>query len=224
MTTPFKPTFADIVIGLTGLTIAAAGVWILLAGPSGPMPVNYGWSGRVNGWGTRVDVGAAIAGSGLVLTVLGVGFGMAAARSPDPARQRALRAGQRVSVLAILGVALFLGGTSLNGVTTLGGGLPMAGLSLILALIGAFLGRVGPNPFVGLRTPWTYKSRLAWDRSNRLAGRLLFLLGVSGVAASFIAPEPAGLVVLLGGVIAAVVWSVIESWRVWRTDPDRQPF
>ena len=29
---------------------------------------------------------------------------------------------------------------------------------------------------------------------------------------------------LIAGVIIAALWSVFESWRVWRADPDRQPF
>ena len=45
----------------------------------------------------------------------------------------------------------------------------MAVFGLLFAALGALLGRVGPNPWVGVRTPWAYKSRTAWDRSNRLA-------------------------------------------------------
>ena len=100
----------------------------------------------------------------------------------------------------------------------------MGGISLLFLAIGAFLGRVGPNVAVGVRTPWTFKSKLAWERSNRLAGRLLFLLGLAGLIATPFAPQPAGTTVLIAGVILAALWSVIESWRVWRADPDRQPF
>ena len=224
MTAHNRLTAADAGVGITGLIITGVGAWVMTTGPSGLLPVHYGLTGAVDRWGSRLEVGGLIVGLGLLLAILGVGLGMAAGRSADPARQRTLRAAQLVCLVAILAVAIFAGWSSLTGVTSIAGGLPMAGLSLILMLIGAFLGRVGPNPFVGLRTPWTYKSRLAWDRSNRLAGRLLFLLGLIGVAAAFVAPEPAGLVVLLGGVMAAVVWAVIESWRVWRADPDRQPF
>lgn len=224
MTSHNRLTAADAGVGITGLTLTGVGAWVMTAGPGGLLPVHYGLTGEVDRWGSRLEVGGLIVGLGLLLAVLGVGLGLAAARADDPARRRTLRAAQLVCLVTIAAVAIFAGWSSLTGVTSIAGGLPMAGLSLILILIGAFLGRVGPNPFVGLRTPWTYKSRLAWDRSNRLAGRLLFLLGLIGVAAAFVAPEPAGLVVLLGGVMAAVVWAVIESWRVWRSDPDRQPF
>ena len=114
--------------------------------------------------------------------------------------------------------------SSLTGLTSMGAAAPMAGLSALFLVIGSVLGRVGPNPIAGVRTPWSYKSRLAWDRSNRLAGRLLFLIGLAGVAAAPVAPQPLGYQAVIGAVILAAVVSVIESWRVWRADPDRQPF
>lgn len=224
MTAPMKPSIADVAAGVVGLMIVAAGAGVMVAGPTELLPVHYGLTGGADRWGTRTEIGAVIAGLGLLLALLGFGLGMAAARSPDLPRRRALRAAQLVALIAILGVVLFAGGASLSGATSIAGGLPMAGLSLTLVAVGGFLGRVGPNPFVGLRTPWTYKSRLAWDRSNRLAGRLLFLLGLFGLAASAFAPQPAGLIAFFTGLIIAVVWSVVESWRVWRSDPDRQPF
>ncbi|MFN3931704.1 MAG: SdpI family protein [Brevundimonas sp.] len=224
MNPPARPAIADIATGLTGLMIAGAGAGVFFAGPTELMPVHYGLSGEVDRWGAREEVGALIAGLGGLLVLVGGGMGLAAARAGDPAGRRALRMAQLVCVVTVLGVALFAGGASLGGVTSIAGGLPMAGLSLTLLAAGAFLGRVGPNPFVGVRTPWAYKSRLAWDRSNRLAGRLLFVLGLFGLAAAALAPQPAGLYALFAGLMIAVVWSVVESWRVWRTDPDRQPF
>ena len=97
-------------------------------------------------------------------------------------------------------------------------------MSLLFAVLGAFMGRVAPNPIVGVRTPWAYKSRLAWDRSNRLAGRLFFWLGLLGLITAPLAPQPLGFSLLIVGVLIAAGWSVFESWRVWRTDADRQPF
>lgn len=215
---------ADVATLVIGLIVAAAGIGVILAGPLELMPVHYGLDGEVDRWGGRGEVGGLIAALGVLIVVVAGGNGLAAGRTDDPARRRALRMAQLVSLIVLLGVALFAGGASLGGVVSIAGGLPMAGFSLILLAAGALLGRVGPNPFVGLRTPWTYKSRLAWDRSNRLAGRLLFMLGLFGLAASAVAPQPAGLMALGAGLLIAMLWAVVESWRVWRADPDRQPF
>jgi uncharacterized membrane protein len=188
------------------------------------LAVHFGGVGHAAGLGGRVANGRGILPVGLVHGLLAGGMGAAARRAGDPARARALRFGQVMILLSLFGVSLFAGVSSLTGLTSLGSAAPMAGLAALFLLIGAVLGRVGPNPIAGVRTPWSYKSRLAWDRSNRLAGRLFFLIGFVGLAAAPVAPQPLGYQVLIGAVLVAALLSVIESWRVWRADPDRQPF
>lgn len=206
------------------LLIVVAGAAIFIAGPAEVMPYHYGADGQADAWAGREAIGGGIVVLGLLTGVFAGGMGVAAHRAEDRARARALRSGQLLVLLSFLGVTLFASASSLTGLTSLGAALPMAGLSALFLLIGALLGRVGPNPIAGVRTPWSYKSRLAWDRSNRLAGRLFFLIGLVGLAAAPVAPQPLGYQVLIGAVLAAALLAAIESWRVWRTDPDRQPF
>lgn len=207
-----------------GVLIVAAGAAVAIAGPTELMPTHFGFDGQADAWSDRLFVGLHIGGLGLLALVGGGALGWFAGRAPDPARGRSLRTAQLVLVLAVLGAALFAGGISLAGLPSIAGPAPMAGLSALFLLTGAFIGRVGPNPLVGVRTPWAYKSRLAWDRSNRLAGRLFFLIGLTGLALSPFAPRALGLKVLIAAVLVAAVAAVFESWRVWRADPDRQPF
>lgn len=206
------------------LMVGGLGVWTLLAGPTELLPVHWNASGQANDWGTREVVGGVLVGMALLTLLLGGGMALAAGRADDPARCRALGYAQLVIVLTLPLLSLLVASASLTGTTNISGALPMALMSGVILLIGAFLGRVGPNPFVGVRTPWAYKSRLSWDRSNRLAGRLFFVIGLAGLLTTPFAPRPLGLYALLAAIVLAAVWSVIESWRVWRTDPDRQPF
>jgi uncharacterized membrane protein len=214
----------DMATVLLSMIMGGAGVTIFFAGPTELMPVHWGPDGLADGWGTRELVGGGIAGLGFLTLLVAGGMGLAAGRSRAAARARALRFGQLVVLLSLTLVGLFVGSASLSGMTSINGALPMAGVALLFLVIGAFLGRVGPNPVVGVRTPWTFKSKLAWERSNRLAGRLLFLLGLGGLVTAPFAPQPLGIQALIAGVLIAAVWSVVESWRVWRSDPDRQPF
>lgn len=225
MTAPNKstPALDAATVGLA-LIVGGLGVWTILAGPTELLPVHYNASGQADGWGTREQLGGLLIGLAVLTLLLGGGMGVAARRADDPARARALRYAQLVVVLSLPLVSLLIASASLSGLTDIAGALPVALISLVLLLIGAFLGRVGPNPFVGVRTPWAFKSRLAWDRSNRLAGRLFFVIGLAGLLTAPFAPRPLNLYVLLTAIVLAAVWSVVESWRVWRTDPDRQPF
>jgi len=222
-TTTRSPALDLATIGISVLIIGT-GLGVLFAGPTELMPVHWNIKGEADGWAGREWVGGLIAALGLFTLLVAGGLGWFAARTDDPARRRALRFGQLVTLLAMTGATLFAGGSSLSGAVTIRTAIPMAGLSLIFLLTGAFLGRVGPNPVVGVRTPWTYKSRLAWDRSNRLAGRLFFLIGLAGLVTAPWAIQPLALIGLIVAVLLAAIWSVIESWRVWRSDPDRQPF
>lgn len=206
------------------LLLVALAAWIAFFGPTEIMPYHFGADGEADAWAGREAIGAGIAFLAFLTAAFAGGMGVAAARAEDGSRVRALRSGQILVLLSLLGVSVLAAATSLSGLTSVAGAAPMAGLSLLFLLIGGILGRVGPNPIAGVRTPWSYKSRLAWDRSNRLAGRLFFLIGLAGMALAPIMPQPLGWQALVGAVLIAAVWAVIESWRVWRADPDRQPF
>lgn len=225
MTAPRKsaPALNIATVGLS-LLVGGLGVWTIFAGPTELLPIHYNASGQADDWGTREVVGGVLVGLALLSLLLGGGMALAAGRAEDPARRRALRYAQLVVVLSIPLVSLLVASASLTGTTDIGGALPIALMSLVILLLGAFLGRVGANPFVGVRTPWAFKSRLAWERSNRLAGRLFFIIGLTGLLTAPFAPQPLGLYAILAAIGVAAVWSVVESWRVWRTDPDRQPF
>lgn len=225
MTAPAKaPSALDAATVGLSLIVGAVGVWTVFAGPAELLPVHWNASGQADDWGGREKVGVILIAMAALTLALGGGMGAASRRTDDPARARALRYAQLVVVLTLPLVSLLAASASLSGTTDIGGAVPVALISLVLLLMGAFLGRVGPNPFVGVRTPWAYKSRLAWDRSNRLAGRLFFVIGLAGLLTAPFAPRPLNLYVLLTAIVVAALWSVVESWRVWRSDPDRQPF
>lgn len=225
--TPYRFSLLDAATAVVAVAILAVAVWVALAGPSGPLPMHFGADGRPDRWGDRNELAGVLGLMAVLTAALGAGMGWYAAQSQDPARRRGLRAGQAVSILALGGTTVFLCASILGhsaGGHPVGAGWALAGVGVLLAVIGAGMGRVAPNPFIGVRTPWSYKSRLAWDKSNRLAGRLMFWLGLAFIVAGPITPPPWGGYALVVAVLGAVALSVFESWRVWRSDPDRQPF
>ena len=74
---------------------------------------------------------------------------------------------------------------------------------------------------VGLRVYWT-RSRLAWERANRMLGHIYFLGSLTGLALLPIVDEAHGYALLLAVVLGGALVATIESWRVWRADPERQ--
>lgn len=216
----------DIATIVLTVVISAVAVWIALRGPTGPIPVHFGIDGQPDRWGPRSEVAGVIGLMASISAAVAGGFGIAAAKAQDLARKRSHRVGQFVVLITTGIVSLLIVQSSLGiGMWTRFGGarVPLS-ISLILVLIGAVLGRVSPNPFVGVRTPWTFKSRLAWDRSNRLGGRLLFWTGLAGLVLTPSLPTAWATTLLIGLILGIAALTVFESWRVWRVDPDRQPF
>lgn len=227
MTTRSRDIALDLIAlaeGVVGLGLAG---WIWRFGPAGPIPMHFDFYGRVDRWGGRTEAALVIGGLTLVLGLCYLLMAaMAARQGEDSPTRRSMRIGKIIlmatgALIAALLAYMTYGGT---GQASGGGGpykLLAPLLSLIFLVVGALLGKTSPNPFVGVRTYWSMKSRLSWDKSNRLAGRLFFWIGLIGLAATPLAPPPVVLAALVGAILLAAVLSIFESWRVWRNDPDR---
>lgn len=204
---------------------AAVGCWIWRFGPTGPIPAHFGFDGQVDRWGDRAELAAVVGGTALLTLAGGAALGWSARRQEaDTARQRGLSVAQGVLITATSAVAaLHLAMATLGTDGTIAPErLTLIGLSALFAVIGATIGKVAPNALVGVRTPWSLNSRLSWEKSNRLAGRLFFWGGLAGLFLAPFAPEPLGHQVGLGAVLVAAALCVFESWRVWRSDPERR--
>ena len=207
-------------VGGAGLAVAAA---ILAFGPAAPIPVHFNLAGDADRWSGRGEAALVLAGlvGGLALcyALLKAMEGMLASDAPG---RRGLRMG-RLAVVWSAGCVVALLATGVWGVPIFGERhlvRPVI-LSLLILGLGALCGKVSPNPVVGVRTYWSLRSRLAWDKSNRLAGRLFFAIGAFGLLLGpWVSPARFNLG-LFSLVIAAALVSVFESWRVWRDDPER---
>lgn len=208
--------------GIAGMAALAGAVWRY--GRAGPLPVHFNFQGQVDRYGDRQELAigiAAMAGGALALWIV---LALLARTSKAAGWAESLRLGRGLTVLGLGFGALTLSGLALGWADGLGGPqrLTMAGMGLLFLIIGAVIGKVRPNPIAGVRTYWTLTSRLAWDKANRLAGRLFAIIGAGALLASPFAPMPAGLMAVTAAVLVAAAWSVLESFLVWRTDPDRK--
>ncbi|HVT03500.1 MAG TPA: SdpI family protein [Thermoanaerobaculia bacterium] len=92
-------------------------------------------------------------------------------------------------------------------------------LGVFLAILGNYMGKVTPNFFVGIRTPWTLSNTEVWLRTHRLAGKLtvaagltVAILGAIGVGASWVLPA------ILIAVLIPVIYSYVIYRRLSHTD------
>jgi uncharacterized membrane protein len=68
---------------------------------------------------------------------------------------------------------------------------------VFLAVCGNLMYNVRPNPYLGIRTPWTLKNDTVWRKTHRMGGILLFVFGVMGFIGTFLVNEKRELYILL---------------------------
>jgi uncharacterized membrane protein len=116
-------------------------------------------------------------------------------------------------LVAVLHVVALL---QASGVVSEGARLHALALSGLMLLMGNVLGRVRPNFFVGIRTPWTLANDTVWRRTHRLAGKAFFAGGLlSLVAVAALSPEH-GFAVMLVLLVSAGLGPVVASYLFWR--------
>ncbi|MHB0869155.1 MAG: SdpI family protein [Chloroflexota bacterium] len=204
---------------IAGMFLLAAVLW-----PSAPesYPVHWNWAGQVDRYAGKVE-GLL----GFPLGVLGLYFLLLLLPRVDPGRANYARFAGAYSAIRL---AISVGAASMFGVTLLAAyGSPVDTTLMVFLLIGGllvvmgnYMGKIRPNWFVGIRTPWTLSSRRSWDKTHRLGGWLLILMGLALMAAAALrTPLAFGMATAL--FVGGMVWMVVYSYLVWREDPDRRP-
>lgn len=207
--------------------------WLLLAAMFGlalarwnsvpdRLPVHWGITGQVDRYGGRVE-GLLV----LPLMTLGLYVLLIILRRVDPGRENYERfAGSwhalRNVFTAFLVVLYGLMHASFSGRPLAMNNVLLPALGLLLIFLGNVMGKLRPNWFIGIRTPWTLTSKQSWIRSHRAGGWVLIAGGLGFVAAGLIDRLWLTRLVMIG-FGAAVIAVSVYSWKVWKEDPDRLP-
>ena len=185
-------------------------------------PMHWNLHGEVDRFGGRFEGLFA-----LPLVALGVWLLVRLIPRIDPGRANYANfvpawATLQVAILAVLTVVYGVIQASARGsaieVTTV---VPLA-LGALFIVLGNLLGKLRPNWFFGIRTPWTLSSAESWNRTHRAGGWVFVGLGLLTMAAAVIAPERS-ILVMVGLVIVSSAGLAAYSYAVWRRDPDKVP-
>jgi immunity protein, SdpI family len=90
------------------------------------------------------------------------------------------------------------------------------GVGLLFMVLGNEMGRLKPNWFAGIRTPWTLSDPEIWRRTHRFGGRMFFAAGLLIAVANLLLPATTSAFVILTGALGAAILSVGYSYLLWR--------
>jgi immunity protein, SdpI family len=202
--------------------IAAMFVGAAVAWPLVPerIPIHWNLQGQVDGYGGRF-VGL------LLLPIFALGLYALLLFLPrlDPGRANYKSCAGTYNLIRVAVVVFMAALYAVTVAAALGAAVDVGmvvslGVGALFVVLGNVMGKIRPNWFVGIRTPWTLSSKLSWSKTHRLGGWVFIVLGPL-VAAAGILRQPWFFMgtMAVGGL--SLAWLVIYSYLVYRTDPDR---
>lgn len=201
------------------LIIFALSAWAWGRAPD-RVPVHWDFHGNVDRYGSKAEgllIGPAVS-VGVYLLMLFIPL-------IDPGRRNYRKFEQTYHSLRLLVLLMMLAISGIASMAAAGhqvdvGTWIVTAIGALFIAIGNMMGKIRPNFFVGVRTPWTLTSKRSWVKTHRVAGWVFIGSGILFLVAAWVHQTwafIAALAVNMAGVIGAVVY----SYLVWRSDPDR---
>jgi uncharacterized membrane protein len=179
-----------------------------------PAPMHWNWRNEVDRYGPRWVAIALMPSVVAGVAALCLALSRSAAFREFLARSRAPFARLSLGVLFLFASLGGLVQVSASGARFDFAPVVVVLTSLLTAFVGAALRDVRRNPWVGIRTPSTLASDEVWEATHRAGSRLFVVHGLLSAASAFVLPAWGGLVVLIAGLLALVVWSFAYSRRL----------
>ena len=185
------------------------------------MPIHWNAHGRVDGYAGKGFATFFVPCLNIAMSALIWGLGLVDPRSRtyEPETRAQLLRTVKLVRLAISG---FLCITAL-AVLAIGAGLKLdmsrimwVGMSFLLLVIGNVMGKLRPNYFIGVRTPWTLESSDVWTRTHRLAGKLMVVGSLIVLAGSFVLPPFPQVWFALGTIVTIAFVPLIYSYVIYK--------
>ncbi len=137
----------------------------------------------------------------------------------DPRRERYQNFSRVYLIIRDLILAVLLVIFAISGLVNLGYHIQMAIfapvlIGLLFIVLGNYMGKIKPNWFVGIRTPWTLSSESVWNKTHRLGGWTFVLAGLVLIISPLFPTLSTRIIVVVAVVVAALI-STIYSYFLY---------
>jgi uncharacterized membrane protein len=205
---------------LVAMFVAAGVMW---SSAPDTIPTHWGDSGEPDSYGGKFE-GLLL----LPLIALGIYVLLLVLPRVDPRREHYARFQGAWTVLRTVIVAVFAGvygvvvlwvkGVHVDTFVVVG-----LMIGLLFMVLGNYMGKLRSTWFVGIRTPWTLSSEESWNKTHRLGGKLVFLLGLALVVFALFQKQWVSSYIIPAGLFGLILILYLYSYLVWRRDPAAGP-
>ena len=187
------------------------------------MPVHWNMAGQVDRYGGKFE-GVLL----MPLIALGLYVLLLVLPRLDPGHANYA---QFAGVYNVIRFATLATLTTVYGTMLLAGGGYDIEVSTVISLatgimfivLGGSMGKIRPNWFVGIRTPWTLSSKVSWIQTHRAGGWLFLIIGSAQIVGGLFLPPSVAIGLMLCLVLGGSLGLWIYSYYAWRDDSDKTP-
>lgn len=87
-------------------------------------------------------------------------------------------------------------------------------LGLMFIYFGFIMPQIERNFFIGIRTPWTLRDDMVWEKTHILGGRLFIIMGILIIVSVFV-PNYA-FIIVIASAIFTVLYCFFYSYRLYK--------
>lgn len=180
------------------------------------VPIHWNFKGEVDNYGSRF-VGAFI--GPLVLAGLYLLFILIPL--VDPRKEKYEQFAKIYKIIRLLIMLAMFSVFLIASLSALGNNIRVevwvpAIIGFLFLVMGNYFGKIKPNWFMGIRTPWTLSNDEVWNKTHRLGGKLFMLFGIAMMLTPLLPYKESFWWTLLLPVLIVALVPVVYSYLLFR--------
>jgi uncharacterized membrane protein len=206
-------TRTKVLMGISATS--AAGIALVYSHLPEKIPLHWGFSGQIDGWGGRANI-IWMALMPFAMIVL-----FRILPRLDPRREAYAKHAMALAFMETALTVFFIGLVWLVAAASLGfpidvGDTGRVGIGLLFIVLGNFMGQLKRNYFVGIKTPWALADDEVWRRTHRRGAWVFVADGILFLVSAALSDGPI-LVALMAFFILSMAYLFAYSYFVWRS-------
>jgi uncharacterized membrane protein len=212
---PIKPTIKTEILPIIIIILMAILSYFFYQSFPDEVPMHWNIQGEVDDYGSKA-MGAFL----MPAMAFGMYLLFLALPLMDPKKERYKEFRKVYHIFKILLLSFFLIIYLLIATASFGyevniGAWVSAMVGILFILLGNYFGKIKPNWFMGIRTPWTLSSEEVWNKTHRLGGKV-FILGGLTMALITLFPPAWQSIVFVVLILTIVLVPIVYSFLLFR--------
>jgi len=186
MKNPIKPSLKTEILPILLILLAVIASFYFYSNFPQKVPIHWNISGEPDNWGSKTVAAFLFPGIMIGMYLLFLALPLL-----DPKRERYAQFRKVYHVFKDILILFMVAIYFISSLSSVGYNISIELwipflVGLLFIVLGNYMGKIKPNWFMGIRTPWTLSSEEVWNKTHRLGGKIFILGGILMASMGFL--------------------------------------